>query len=175
MPGRAKTDADYDEGSAGRFYSALLSLSGQDDTRRTFRRKVLGKLDEISAKIRAYRKKSTGLTGHHPSSHQIVVLTYRINDEHVIKVRDIQRGLGFTAGGVTRRLDAMVRDGLIIREPDPEDGRALLARLSPAGVALAELLLKDADERGDRLEQAFTLKEWQTLSELLDRLAKGIG
>jgi len=47
--------------------------------------------------------------------------------------------------------------------------------LSPAGVALAELLLKDADERGDRLEQAFTLKEWQTLSELLDRLAKGIG
>jgi len=174
MPGRAKTDTDYVEGSTGRFYSALVSLSGPDDTRRMYRRKVLGKLDEISAKIRAFGRGSTGRTGHHPSSHQIVVLAYRVNEEHVIKVRDIQRGLGFTAGGVTRRLDAMVRDGLITREPDPDDRRALLARLSPAGIALAEIVLKDADERGNRLERAFTLKEWQTLSSLLDRLAKEI-
>lgn len=155
--------------SAG-FYSTLLSLSASDNPRKTFRRKVLGQLQEIGADIRARAKASAGTTGHHPSTHVIAVLAYRVNAEHVIKVREIQRGLGFTAGGVTRRLDVMVAEGLIERLPDPEDGRALLARLTPGGVALAETLLKDADERSTRMEEAFSLKEWETLSKLLDRL-----
>jgi DNA-binding MarR family transcriptional regulator len=82
--------------------------------------------------------------------------------------------LGFTAGGITRRLDAMVREGLVERLPDPEDGRALLVRLTPAGVDLAKFLLKDADHRSHALEQTFTLEEWKMLSDLLRRFEKAI-
>lgn len=174
MPKQAKSSSELDEESAGRFYSTLLSLSDPDDSKRTYRRQALGLLQGISAKLRARSKKSTGHTGFHPSTHLIAALTYRVNAEHVVKVRELQRGLGFTAGGVTRRLDAMIADGLIDREPDPEDGRALLARLTPKGIRLAEFLLEDADKQSRRLEDAFSQREWQTLLKLLSRLEQQI-
>jgi DNA-binding MarR family transcriptional regulator len=171
---RSDSNTERDENASVRFYATLLSLAGADESRQTYRRKVIGLIQELTGRLRARAKTTTEITGFHPSSHIIAVLTYRVNSEHVIKVRDIQRGLGFTAGGVTRRLDSMVRDGLIVREPDPEDGRALLARLTPAGVELAELLLKDADDTGRRIEDSLTLKEWKTLLDLLLRLGAEI-
>jgi DNA-binding MarR family transcriptional regulator len=167
-----KTDRDND--ASVRFYATLLSLAGEDESRQTYRRKVIGLIQELTGRLRNRAKVNTEITGFHPSTHIIVVLAYRVNAKHVIKVRDIQRGLGFTAGGVTRRLDAMIRDGLILREPDPEDGRALLARLTPAGVELAERLLKVTDAISRQVEEALTLKEWQTLFDLLLRLSARI-
>lgn len=174
MAKRPKNETDTDDDNAGRFYSALLSMSVPDDSPQTYRRKVLGQLQAIAALTRSRSKSSADLTGQHPTSHLITVLAYRVNEAHLIKVRELQRGLGFTAGGITRRLDAMVREGLVERLPDPEDGRALLVRLTPAGVDLAEFLLKDADHRSHALEQTFTLEEWKMLSDLLLRFEKTI-
>jgi len=174
MAKHSKRSVPTDEDEASRFYSALLSLSAPDDSPQSYRRRVLAQLQAIAAHARARSKRSADLTGHHPSSHLIAVLAYRVNEAHVIKVRELQRGLGFTAGGITRRLDIMVREGLVERLPDPEDGRALLVRLTPEGVELAEFLLKDADHRSHSLEQAFTPDEWKMLSGLLHRFEKAI-
>jgi DNA-binding MarR family transcriptional regulator len=159
-----------DTDDSARFYSALANLAEAEESPRTYRRRVMALVQRITGRIRTRGKAIAGETGYHASTHQILALAYRINDAHVIKVREIQRSLGFTAGGVTRRLDAMIADGLIVREPDPDDGRALLARLTPAGVDLAERLLTVADEASSRLEKALTLKEWRTLARLLARL-----
>jgi len=160
-----------DEGALpGRFYAALVGLSGDKEDAQALRRKAMGKLQSISSRLRAIGNVSAGKTGYHASVHYIVVLLYRANADHRIKAREIQRGLGYTAGGVTRRLDSMVRDGLLVREPDPDDGRAWLARLTPDGVALARHLLTEADERSKRLEGAFSVEEWRAMFELLSRL-----
>jgi DNA-binding MarR family transcriptional regulator len=41
--------------------------------------------------------------------------------------------LMLTSGGMTSRLDRLERAGLVARRPDPEDRRALLVTLTPAG------------------------------------------
>ncbi len=46
-----------------------------------------------------------------------------------------------TSGGMTARLDRLQKAGLITRQPDPVDRRALLVELSPSGFAVIERLL----------------------------------
>lgn len=74
---------------------------------------------------------------------------------------DLSGELGVTARNVTGLVDALQRDGLVERLPYPNDRRAVLVRLTPAGervsgellagqrAALAELLaeLPEADQR----------------------------
>ena len=67
----------------------------------------------------------------------------------------IQKGLGFTAGGMTRRLDSMTRNGLVVRLRDPDDGRAWLAQLTDRGAALAEMILGGADARNALFSKRF--------------------
>lgn len=47
---------------------------------------------------------------------------------------------GATATGVTGILDRLVERSLVSREPDPEDRRALMVRLEPAGHAILDAL-----------------------------------
>ena len=169
MAGHDKGTTGSDVDSTARFYTALADMASPQDPRQTGRRRVMALLQDILTLVRASNKETAFDTGLHASVVLILVLTFRMNPEHVIKVRELQRALGFTAGGVTRRLDAMIRDGLIVREPDPSDGRALLARLTPKGVAVAQQQLARSDERSKRLEQGFTVKEWETLCILLER------
>jgi DNA-binding MarR family transcriptional regulator len=75
---------------------------------------------------------------------------------------------------VTRRLDAMESRGLVERLPDPDDGRAKLARLTEAGRALAARALERSDARNRRLHDAFSTGEWQTLTLLLRRLGPAL-
>jgi DNA-binding MarR family transcriptional regulator len=166
----AKAAMEDESVLSGRFYSALIGMSESAGPRQTCRRQVMGLLQEITARIRSRGKASSGSTGYHASVNYIAVLLYRANGQHTVRAREIQRGLGYTAGGMTRRLDVMVRDELLVRLADPQDGRALLARLTPKGVALARSLTGRQDERSKQLEEAFTLKEWQMLRELLGRL-----
>ena len=77
------------------------------------------------------------------------------------RLLDLGGELGVTARNVTGLVDALQRDGLVERLPHPNDRRAVLVRLTPAGervsgellaeqrAAVAELLAKlpEADQR----------------------------
>ncbi|HEY1480663.1 MAG TPA: MarR family winged helix-turn-helix transcriptional regulator [Gaiellales bacterium] len=63
------------------------------------------------------------------------------------RVRDLRAVLGLDSGHLSRLLRALEHDGLIRVEPDPDDARARIARLTPPGLAeLGEL-----DRRSDEL------------------------
>lgn len=51
---------------------------------------------------------------------------------------DLAEMLRLSPSGLTRRLDGLVRAGLVRREPSPDDGRVSLAVLTPAGFARLE-------------------------------------
>jgi DNA-binding MarR family transcriptional regulator len=53
--------------------------------------------------------------------------------EGTVNVRDLQRWVMLSSGGMTKRLDRLERAGLLERLPDPADRRGVLIRLSPTG------------------------------------------
>jgi DNA-binding MarR family transcriptional regulator len=50
-----------------------------------------------------------------------------------LRMCDLAGRLGLSPSGLTRRLDGLVRGGLVAREPSAEDRRVTLAVLTPAG------------------------------------------
>lgn len=56
---------------------------------------------------------------------------------------DLADAMHLSPSGLTRRIDAMVRSGLVAREPSPDDRRVMLAVLTPKGRALLESAAPD--------------------------------
>jgi DNA-binding MarR family transcriptional regulator len=57
---------------------------------------------------------------------------------HRLRMCDLAGRLHLSPSGLTRRLDGLVHQGLVAREPSTEDRRVLLAVLTPAGLAALE-------------------------------------
>jgi len=71
----------------------------------------------------------TGLTS---GDYQVlVVLSER--DEHQMRMCDLAEVLQLSPSGLTRRLDGLVRSGLVQRQPSSADRRVMLAVLTDAG------------------------------------------
>jgi DNA-binding MarR family transcriptional regulator len=77
--------------------------------------------------------------------------------------------LGIDAPTVTRKVQQLERDGLVIRHPDPDDGRATRIQLTPAGRRTFERVLKARRAWLDDL-----LKDWgdQDLADFARLLAR---
>ena len=55
--------------------------------------------------------------------------------DHSLRMTELAYGVLLSPSGLTRRLDGLVRQGLVERKPAPSDGRGLLAVLTETGVA----------------------------------------
>lgn len=55
-----------------------------------------------------------------------------------MKPTELSRSLLLSSGGTSNVVNQLANRGLVVREPDPEDGRGTQIRLTPEGVALAE-------------------------------------
>ncbi|RRH69350.1 MarR family winged helix-turn-helix transcriptional regulator [Falsigemmobacter faecalis] len=62
-----------------------------------------------------------------------------------VNQKQLARRIGNDAASVVRILGNMEQAGLVIRQPDPTDGRGRLVSLSPQGRELAAVLLADFD------------------------------
>lgn len=58
--------------------------------------------------------------------------------DHRMRMCDLACRLHLSPSGLTRRLDGLVRDGLVVREPSPDDRRVSLAVLTDDGMARLE-------------------------------------
>lgn len=55
------------------------------------------------------------------------------SDADRLRMCDLADRLHLSPSGLTRRLDGLVREGLVVREPSTDDRRVMLAVLTPAG------------------------------------------
>lgn len=173
VPGKA--NEEHDTWMRGRFYEALAELAEGQTSEQQFRRRVLGLLQLINARLDKIRADFAVESDVHPTELLVLILIHLIENKDKIRPTDIQRALGFTAGGVTRRLVSMEKKGLVRRSPDPADGRAWLVSLTDDGAALAVKNIEQNKGRNDKLEAEFSEDEWKTMVNLLDRIAKAIG
>lgn len=85
-----------------------------------------------------------------------------------------QRGLGaelnLTPGTISVRVDRLVRDGLVERVPDPQDGRGQLVGLTDAGRQRFETCAPEHLANARRLTSGITRSEFDELGRLLGKL-----
>ena len=76
----------------------------------------------------------------------------------------------FEKGHASRLVKALVRKGLIRSDPDPEDQRAAILRLTPEGRSLNRDLYKIASRRNERWLSALTERQREALRQALATL-----
>ena len=72
----------------------------------------------------------------------VIVSLRRSGTPYRQKPSDLVRILLLSSGGTSNVTNQLARRGLVVREPDPDDGRGTQIRLTPEGVSLAEQAVK---------------------------------
>ena len=67
-----------------------------------------------------------------------VLLTLEVAPEQRRKMSELAQYLSLSMSGATRAVDRLVREGMIEREPCPEDRRAVFARVTDKGISERE-------------------------------------
>ena len=94
----------------------------------------------------------------------------RAGAPHQLSPGQLMQETMVTSGTMTNRLDRLEELHLITREQDPDDGRGSLVTLTKAGVHAVDSALEDLLENERKLLKALTLKDRDTLAELLSTL-----
>ncbi|MGW5734717.1 MULTISPECIES: MarR family winged helix-turn-helix transcriptional regulator [Streptomyces] len=80
--------------------------------------------------------------------------------------------LGLAKSSLTGLVDRSSRHGLVRREPDPRDGRAVQVALTAKGDALVTEFYAETSRRIDALPAGFGAAERSQLAELLSRVVR---
>jgi DNA-binding MarR family transcriptional regulator len=88
---------------------------------------------------------------------------------------ELSNALIVTSGGMTKRLTALERRGLIRREPDPRDRRSTQVSLTSAGKRLVETVVPEHVANETSLLSGLTARQRAELAKLLEALAVSLG
>jgi DNA-binding MarR family transcriptional regulator len=100
---------------------------------------------------------------------------YRADAERGLTPTELASAGLLTAGGMTARLHRLERAGLIKRHPNPDDGRGVLVRLTPAGVDVVEHALPVLFDAQAHSIRGLTPSEHGQLADLLRVILEGFG
>ena len=106
--------------------------------------------------------------------HDVLATLRRQGPPYRLRPSEFTGTLMLTSSGTTKRLDRLEQAGLIAREPDPEDRRGTLIKLTAAGRKLIDDVMEAhlANER--RLVASLTDAEQRRLADLLRKLRLGL-
>lgn len=78
--------------------------------------------------------------------------------------------LNLDGSTVTRQVSALQRGGLVVRTPDPRDGRGSVVAASERGLAQVDAVSKARRDLYDEVLRGWSAPERQQLGEVLERL-----
>jgi DNA-binding MarR family transcriptional regulator len=127
----------------------------------------------VRAQVAVTRQLSAQLSADHAlniNAYEALLQLARAPDSRMKRV-DLANGLLLTAGGVTRLLDGLERDGLVAREECSSDRRISYAVLTKAGRAkLREASKSHTRQIRELMGASYDDEELAQLAALLDRL-----
>ncbi|MUL76424.1 MarR family transcriptional regulator [Mycolicibacterium sp. CBMA 226] len=100
----------------------------------------------------------------------VIVTLRRAGKPYRMPQARLMNALGLTSGTVSLRLDRLVKAGCVIREPDPDDRRGSIIRLSESGLTLFDAVAPEHLANEDRLLSALTADQRTELAGLLRHL-----
>ncbi len=100
----------------------------------------------------------------------VVILARILAAEPGLSQRELADRVHLGGPATLRHVDRMEADGLLVRQPDPNDRRVHRLELTPAGTRRLTQLEKVTARADAALTEAFTPEEIETLLGYLDRL-----
>jgi len=91
-----------------------------------------------------------------------------------LRVTDLAEMLGVDTPTVTRKVQQLERDGMVVRHTDPDDGRASRIRLTPAGRRTIERVRRARRAWLEQLMQDWDDDQLSALADLLSHFADGL-
>lgn len=136
--------------------------------------RVLAFMEEIERINNRVKRRQGALAekyGLRPGDFATLYVLARATPDCTMRPSELAQKQNVTSGGITKRLQALEAAGLIERLPDPEDGRVMMVRISPAGLARTRRLRSETNhlsfaEIGNSLSE----QEWAALLSALRKL-----
>jgi len=91
-----------------------------------------------------------------------------------LRVTDLAEMLGVDTPTVTRKVQQLERDGMVVRQSDPDDRRSSRIRLTPAGRRTIERVTRARRAWLERLLQGWDDGDLSDLADLLSRFAEDL-
>jgi len=138
-------------------------------------------IDEIQGSMQAVGRAITQVKGHERILDAAGVrldragaaLLYRLHLQgDGQRVTSLAERLGIDAPSVTRKIQQLEREGLVDRQADPDDRRAIRIRLTPAGRRTLERLLKARRAWYERLLADWDPAELAAFATMLGRFSR---
>ncbi len=126
----------------------------------------------LATHARAVRSADAKLGGHHGLSLTELALLRAVGGQPEGRARptELARELHLTPSGVTRALLPLEKRGIVRRDADPDDGRASVVSLTPAGSELLRDATATATDLADRLLRRLSLGQTRQLIRLLEEV-----
>ncbi|WP_062202768.1 MarR family winged helix-turn-helix transcriptional regulator [Demequina salsinemoris] len=104
-----------------------------------------------------------------PSSHRTLLALLARDGDH--RVGEIAVQLRLAQPAVTQAVHALEGEGLVVRSPDPEDGRATRISLTPAGRASVDSWRRDLSDALSPMLGELSDDDWAALARTVAILA----
>jgi DNA-binding MarR family transcriptional regulator len=112
----------------------------------------LGKrIHRLAGRLQEVVRAETAAAGLTPAEFDVLSALRRAGPPYALKPSDLAGGLLLTSGGISNVLRRLQQDGAIDRQADAADARVAWVRLTPAGVALAERVVRAVTKAQARL------------------------
>lgn len=102
---------------------------------------TIGLFIEAGAAVTRALERASGDWGGMPANFEILMRLARSEGQR-LRMADLAAQCGLTPSGLTRAVDRLVADGLVVRATCPTDARGTHAELTPAGNKLIVAALK---------------------------------
>lgn len=99
-------------------------------------------------------------------------ILFALLEEEGLNVKTLGERLVLESSAITGLLDRLEKEGLVVRQVDPEDRRAFRIFLTPSGRALAEKIFPITLEFNEAIKGALQGGEQQALQNLLQAVEK---
>ncbi|SJM50017.1 MarR family winged helix-turn-helix transcriptional regulator [Gulosibacter sp. 10] len=110
---------------------------------------IFSRVKRIAKQLDQMRRRAFAQAGLEPSEFDVLSALRRSGEPFALTPKQLLATNLVSSGTMTNRIDRLVRRGLVTRRNDPADGRSILVRMTPHGIALVDeaidLLLADEE------------------------------
>ncbi|MEU8979943.1 MarR family transcriptional regulator [Streptomyces sp. NPDC048309] len=127
---------------------------------------------ELAAVLGDFTRRSIRLPATEKHSFTTLSVLHTLAHKGPMRMTTLKASEQVTQPAITQLVSRLEREGLVERRPDPEDGRAVLVGVTPAGAQIVRTRHEDRIRRFSQLLEALTPEERRDIGAALPALAR---